>query len=106
MRNHLHVIVITLLSVPLTCPAALSGGATVFYVDIDATGASDGSSWENAFNDLQDALALPAGPEVEIRVAEGIYKPTQGSDRTATFSLRNNLTIRGGKSTFRFPRVC
>jgi len=72
----------------------------IFFVDDDANSGGDGSSWENAFNSLQDALnAAKYGDE--IRVAQGIYKPDQGSevstgDRYATFNLKNNVTIMGG----------
>jgi predicted outer membrane repeat protein len=46
----------------------------ILYVDGDASGANDGSSWPNAFNDLQSALAEAQSGD-EIRVARGIYSP-------------------------------
>jgi len=79
-------------------PIAACSAATskVIYVDNDATSANDGSSWENAYLYLQDALADAnfAEKPVEIRVAQGIYKPDQGAfqitgDREATFRLIN-----------------
>jgi predicted outer membrane repeat protein len=76
---------------------------TAVYVDADATGANDGSSWMNAYRHLQDALAYAdsAAKPIEIRVAEGVYKPDRGGGRTpgdkeATFRLINGVTIRGG----------
>jgi M6 family metalloprotease-like protein len=72
---------------------------TILYVDAAASGANNGSSWANALTDLQTALAA-ANPTpqnvVEIWVAEGTYKPTAGSDRAATFQLRENIPIFGG----------
>ncbi len=75
----------------------------VIYVDNDAVGLNDGSSWQNAYNFLQDALADAETTikPVEIRVAHGIYKPDQGviqtlGDCTATFRLINGVTIKGG----------
>ncbi len=72
------------------------------YVDADATGANDGTSWEDAFNYLQNALSA-AGLGDEIRVAQGIYKPDEDSDnptgtgdREATFQLKNGVAIKGG----------
>ncbi len=52
----------------------------IIYVDDDAVGANDGSSWQNAYTFLQDALvdANSAEKPVEIRVARGLYKPNQG----------------------------
>jgi len=75
----------------------------IIFVDADANGVNDGSSWTDAYNYLQDALAdaNSAAKPVEIRVAQGIYKPDQGAgvtpgDRTATFQLINGLTLKGG----------
>ncbi|MHC4316199.1 MAG: choice-of-anchor Q domain-containing protein, partial [Planctomycetota bacterium] len=47
---------------------------STLYVDDNASGKNNGSSWDDAFNDLQDALAV-VYPGSEIRVAEGIYTP-------------------------------
>jgi probable HAF family extracellular repeat protein/parallel beta-helix repeat protein len=79
----------------------------VYYVDSDATGGDDGSSWGDAFNDLQDALAAAAS-EDEIRVAQGIYKPDMGGgnapgDHEATFQLKNGVAIKGGYAGFGEP---
>jgi len=68
----------------------------VIYVDDDAVGANDGSSWIDAFSDLQDAIAVALAGD-EIRVAEGVYTPTQDPlDRDATFDLKDGVSIIGG----------
>jgi len=82
-----------------------SGG--IIYVDDNAAGANDGSSWSNAFNNLQNALAVALSAD-DIWVAQGIYKPDQGAgmtpgDRTATFQLKNGVTIEGGYAGFGEP---
>jgi len=79
----------------------------IIYVDADANGANDGSSWSHAYNDLQDALAAASILD-EIRVAAGIYKPDQGTgvtsgDREATFQLINGVTLKGGYAGFDEP---
>ncbi|HUU20783.1 MAG TPA: hypothetical protein VMW72_26795 [Sedimentisphaerales bacterium] len=84
----------------ILCIAAM--GKTI-YVDDDAAGANDGTSWANAYVYLQDALADAETAEkpVEIRVAQGIYKPDQGTgithgDRKATLQLINDVVLKGG----------
>jgi hypothetical protein len=88
----------------LFCPSAYS---RTVYVDDDAAGANNGTSWANAYVCLQDALAIAQSGD-EIRVAQGIYKPDLNvvtarsphvvatGDRTATFQLKNGVSIRGG----------
>ncbi len=80
------------------------------YVDMDAAGANNGASWENAYNYLQNALTDAGSLEkpVEICVAQGIYKPDQGvgqtpGDREATFQLNNGVAIKGGYAGFGEP---
>jgi len=82
----------------------------IIYVDADANGINDGSSWTDAYNYLQDAFAdaNSAPKPLEIRVAQGIYKPDQGTgitpgDRMATFQLINGVTLRGGYAGFGEP---
>lgn len=77
--------------------------AKIIYVDDNAAGANNGSSWTNAYNCLQDALtdANSAEKPVEIKVAQGVYKPDRGigkvpNDQTATFQLIKGVTIKGG----------
>ena len=73
---------------------------SVLYVDAYATGARDGLSWNDAFADLQDALAVTQGPS-EIRVAKGLYRPDRPAedefaDPLAAFHLRNQVVLKGG----------
>ncbi len=70
------------------------------YVDPTADGANDGSSWQNAFMFLQDAL-VEAGTGTNICVAGGVYRPDQGGssitgDRQATFQLVAGAAMYGG----------
>jgi parallel beta-helix repeat protein len=90
----------TLLLSMLLCVTSTTFGGKIIYIDADANGINDGSSWENAYNLLQDALAGAQFGD-QIRVAAGTYKPDQGAgithgDRNATFLLINGLPIKGG----------
>ena len=80
--------------------AAPAQEAKVIHVDADAKGANNGSSWADAFTDLQDALAAAEASQ-EIRVAEGVYMPAEpNGDREATFQLKNLVKIKGGFAGF------
>ena len=74
----------------------------VKYVDADAAGDNDGSSWEDAFNCLQDALSAASLGD-EIRVAQGVYRPDEDTDnpagtgdREATFKPKLGVSVKGG----------
>lgn len=67
--------------------------AKVIFVDQDANGADTGSSWADAYVDLQDALA-GAGPGAEIWVSEGFYVPGRGV--ADSFVLANGISLYGG----------
>ena len=65
----------------------------IHYVNWDAAGANDGSSWTDAYTDLQSALSAASAGD-EIWVATGTYKP--GTLRTDSFQLKNGIAIYGG----------
>ena len=55
----------------------------ILHVDHDAPPGGNGLTWSTAYRHLQDALdaARISGAD-EIRVAQGTYRPDQGSTRT------------------------
>ncbi|GEM_PF-2953816 len=71
---------------------------TILYVKADATGNNTGTSWTNAFTDLQDALILASQCTnfKQIWVAKGTYYPTTSKDRTISFSISDGIEIYGG----------
>ena len=66
----------------------------IIYVDKDAVGDNDGTSWTDAFTDLNDAL-VTGGSTNYIWVADGTYTPA-ATNRNATFSIKNGMTLLGG----------
>ena len=72
----------------------------IVFVDVNASGASNGSSWTDAYADLQDALdfaAQPGNGVTEIWVAQGTYTADRGTGvQAATFQLVNGVTLYGG----------
>ena len=73
---------------------------SVIYVDSQAGGANDGTSWNNAFVDLQVALAYAegSGGEVdEVWITRGTYAPAPpGGDRSISFQLLDEVDLYGG----------
>lgn len=71
------------------------------FVKADASGNNDGTSWENAYNDLD--FAINNTIEGELWVAAGIYKPSTDlagevptNELSKTFRLKENIAIYGG----------
>lgn len=79
-----------------------SATASIIYVNQNATGNNDGSSWADAYIDLQDAL--DAYVDEDIWVAAGTYLPTKdpfgsttpNDSRDKTFFLPDSIKIYGG----------
>lgn len=78
--------------------------ADVLYVTEEGTG--DGSSWDNALGDPQEAIELATVDEAynQVWVAAGTYRPSWHpnggglGEREEHFSLRNGVAVYGGFS--------
>ena len=75
----------------------------IIYVDSGATGNDDGTSWTDAFTDLQSGLDS-AVPGHIVEVAGGTYHPTAGEDPTASFDLPINAGVYGGFAGSALPQ--
>ena len=78
---------------------AVMNYSNILYVDADASGNNDGSSWEDAYTSLQDALDDAENGQ-QIWVAAGTYKPETevggSGDRYKTFQMIEGVEIYGG----------
>ena len=86
-------LVISLTAAPARGEPLRSALTGTIYVNTTATGADNGTSWTDAFTDLQVALAAAQSGD-EIWVATGVYKP--GAAREATFQLEDGVALYGG----------
>ena len=95
-----------------TCEVSVVNGNVnkdIFYVKEMATGRGNGSSWDNASGNLNDALtfaneinAMKEGAIKQIWVAKGTYKPSKSpvvgdiNDRNKAFVLFKGVSLYGG----------
>ena len=77
--------------------APLGAAQATLHVDASVTGgAGDGSSWSDAFDDLQGALAVATSGD-SIWVAAGTYTPAPpGGSRDASFVVPDGVLLYGG----------
>ena len=82
--------------------STVCGAGSVVHVDDDAPPGGDGTTWDSAYGDLQDAIdEAMRGGVTEIRVAQGIYLPSDSpfdtkNPRFFTFLFVNGVELRGG----------
>ncbi len=112
-KNFLTILTISVFFVVLG--GATTAAGKIIYVDDNSSGANDGTSWTDAYQCLQDALADANFTEkpVEIHLAQGIYTPDLGFTpdpnayylgiREASFQLIDGVTLKGGFAGFSEP---
>lgn len=70
-------------------------GVRIWYVTETPRGAGNGTSWDDASDDLRAILA-GAQANDEVWVAFGTYKPTVSEDRTLSFMVPSGVQVYGG----------
>ena len=96
-RSYVCKLALTLLGV-----SGISDASAVCFVNASATGANSGSSWVDAYTDLQSALGDPSCNETWV--ARGVYKPSSTMDATATFTITSGMAVYGGFAGIEFDR--
>ena len=71
----------------------------IIYVDSSAAGADDGSTWADAYVNLQDGLSAAVSGD-QVWVAAGTYKPDQGVGRTVGSRTESFDLIVGGVAVY------
>ena len=90
-------------AVSILIAAPLHAHAATIYVDQTASGNNDGTSWKDAYMQLQDALTEADGGD-EVRVAQGVYKPAPfGGSPDVSFLLPNQVIVQGGYAGLQGP---
>ncbi|MGA2498442.1 MAG: right-handed parallel beta-helix repeat-containing protein, partial [Tepidisphaeraceae bacterium] len=73
------------------------------YVDVNSPApATNGPTWGTAYKDLQLALAVAVSGDT-IKVGQGTYKPTSGTNRAISFQLKTGVAIYGGYAGYGSP---
>ena len=90
----IHLAILLALALLLTPAPPARAAGTIHYAAPTAVGLGNCSSWTNACT-LQMALNV-AGSGDQIWVQKGVHYPGNAGNRTATFTLKNNVAIYGG----------
>lgn len=90
MRSHSLAAFLLLFFLP-----AAAAAQTIWYVKGNATGLNNGTSWDNAFIQLQPALNTTQ-PGDQVWVAGGIYHPQQPADGVSTIPQDRAFVLPAG----------
>ncbi len=102
-KGNLSLLLAGMLTLALTI-FSFQSFSVIIYVDQNAAGANNGTSWDDAFTELHQALAAASYGD-EIWVAQGVYRPVEVIDlngsggvdpREAVFFLPNGVALYGG----------
>lgn len=96
----LPVLLLMALGLALTAATGVQAqGGNVIYVEHNAPGPHDGTSWTRAYTNPQQALEAATSGD-EIWVARGVYTPTKRTNpadaRTAAVQLKQGVALYGG----------
>lgn len=92
MKTYKYILFSLLMLISLATQAQ-----TILRVDQGATGANNGTSWANAYKDLQTAIdAAAISTPAQVWVKFGTYYPTITTDRNISFIMKNDVEIYGG----------
>jgi len=102
MKRHiLHLNAVLFVAVQSLGPSGAMASRSV-YVDRNATGPADGTTWAQAYRELAAAIGAAAADD-EIWVAAGSYRPdfdaatgTHTGDRNAVFQIPSGVAVYGG----------
>lgn len=83
-----------LFTIILIWVALIPLSAATIYVKHDALGSNNGSSWADAYTNLQTAITA-ANSGDQIWIAKGTYKPTT-TTRTIYFVMKTGVSLYGG----------
>ncbi len=79
----------------VTALSFLGTAQTIIYVDADASGNNNGTSWVDAYTDPYVALSNNTATDAELWIAEGFYST---NSQTQSFIIDDNEHIYGGFS--------
>ena len=89
------LVVVTMLALMAFGTVGQVSAASIIYVKASASGLNNGTSWANAYKNLQSALGAAVSGK-QIWVAAGTYVPTTTTNRALTFTLKNGVAVYGG----------